>query len=583
MFKDISYKENFERLGFYKLPLLSEDAISQLKKLYSAEYENNINNVDMTVTHNTGKRDVAYAVHKKIESIVEGELNNNFQNFKIFASHFSVKNSHSNTSFQLHQDWCIVDEQKYKNYQIWIPLDFSYPENGGMCFIPESHLFFNNVRSGSMGITHIPIEEELYPYVSYLRLMQGEGVVFYNNTLHGSFINSTPYKRIAVIVNIVEAHASTLYYHLNTDNTIDTYKLNTELLFKHLPELEKGAIPLTEKIESGIENNFFDNKLINKNLLIEKIHQQNTAKNRALDYEHKLYHILKDSKLEAEINHLGFSVIPLLNERKVDEIQQFFNEIFGTDRSQYPSSYSSVSSANAAQRKQILAFLKQKINDELAVHFNDFRIGISLLYSRKPDNNFFLDWHSDPSIILNEALEPCYGIWCPLVDIDESSGGFLVVPGSHRLSNKINGSFQTWGWGFEKERRVLDNFGVGFRLRAGEALIFDTRMPHGSKPNFSDKHRDNFVIRVLPKNLTMINMHYKGGNEGYIFTQDEDYFIEDTVRRHNELPYTGNNIGDYYIFKQEDIDSNNIIQKLQIIELEKFEKINPNRIFFSHR
>jgi ectoine hydroxylase-related dioxygenase (phytanoyl-CoA dioxygenase family) len=582
MLKNTEAAKNMERLGFYKFNLCDRNILNQLKKLYSHEYEYNLCNIDMTVTHNQGEAEKAIRIHEKITSILDESIKQHFNKYKVIASHFAIKNANSNTSFQLHQDWSVVDETKYKNIQIWIPLDFSYPENGGMCFVAASHMFFNNIRSGSFGMPHIPIEEELHPYLSYLRLVPGECVVFYNKTFHGSFINSTPKKRIAVIVNIVEEQAQTQYYQLNEKNKIDVYRLDSSLLFNNLPELEKGLIPLEEKLFSNLENNYTDNSTIDSKVLISKIMDENTQKGRSSTYEHKLYHILKSEKLETEINELGFSIIPFIDIQKVKDFQSFFNEMFGVDRSQYQSSYSSVSELNPKKRSKIHQFTKNKIKEELDQYFQNYRLGITLFYSRRPDKNYFLDWHSDPSIVLNESVEPVYGIWCPLVDIDENSGGFLVVPGSHRISNKINGSFQTWGWGFEEERRMLDKYGVGLRMKAGEALIFDTRMVHASKPNLSDVERDNFVIRVLNNQLDMINMHYKGGAEGSLFIQNEEYFIDDTVQTHNTISEHGIEIGKYYVYKQlYNIDG--ITKMLENINLDSFIKTNPNRIFFSHR
>lgn len=582
MFIDKKCNENIEEVGFHKLELLDYSTIENLKKLFLDNFENKLHEVDMTVTHNKEERTEAIFIHSQIENIVRVHLDKHFTNYEIFASHFSVKKAHSETAFQLHQDWSVVDERKYKNYQIWIPLDISYPENGGMCFIPNSHRFFNNLRSGSLGMPHIPIEEELHPYLSYCRLIPREAVVFFNNTFHGSFINSTPEKRVAVIINIVEKQAPTCYFHKNEDNNIDVYSLDTLKLFTFLPQLEKGDIPLNEIIEKNLAIEKFDSNQIDKYTLIDKVIEYNTKKKRAKDYEHKIFHTLKNKALESEINHLGFSTIQLIGDQKVKQIQDFFNSIFGTDRSKYPSSYSSVSCVSASDRRKIHDYIQHTIQNELSEIFDDFKVGITLLYSRHPDNNYFLDWHSDPSIILNESTEPVYGFWCPLVDIDHTSGGFILVPGSHRLSNKLNGSYQTWDWMLSENRRILDKYGVGFNLKAGEAIIFDTRIVHGSKPNYSGIERDNFVIRVLHKNSELINVNYKGKNKGTLYTQDENYFIRDTVKNHNQIPETGKKIGDIYLYKQP-YETSAIEVKLSAVEVERFQKTNPNKIFFSHR
>ena len=235
--------------------------LNKLQTLYSHNFQQLNSKSDLTVTHNLENVLSPYQIHKAICDIVGIDLNKLLKSHHIFASHFAVKKAESEDSFHLHQDWSITDENNYQNFQIWIPLSTSYPENGGLCFIPESHNFFSNLRSGSISIPRIPITPEVYPYLSYCRLMKGEAVAFYPQTLHGSFINSSPEDRVGVILNIIEVNAPTYYFHQINDSIIEKHAFEASLLFEHLPVLEKGQLPFKQLISTDTINQKSNDKL----------------------------------------------------------------------------------------------------------------------------------------------------------------------------------------------------------------------------------------------------------------------------------------------------------------------------------
>jgi len=248
MFIDSSTTTTLKKLGFARLNGFSLATLDKLQTLYSNHFQQLNSKSDLTVTHNLNNVLSPIQIHEAICTIVNTDLTNLLQGHRIFASHFAVKKAGSEGSFQLHQDWSITDEKNYENFQIWIPLNTSYPENGGLCFIPESHNFFSNLRSGSLSIPRIPITPEVHSYLSFCRLMKGDAVAFYPQTLHGSFINSSPEDRVGVILNIIEVNAPTYYFHQINNSVIEKHEFDTILLFDHLPELEKGHRPFNKLI-----------------------------------------------------------------------------------------------------------------------------------------------------------------------------------------------------------------------------------------------------------------------------------------------------------------------------------------------
>jgi ectoine hydroxylase-related dioxygenase (phytanoyl-CoA dioxygenase family) len=553
MLKDPILYDALDKLGFCKLQLIDSCALTSLWAIYNEYYKDEKTlTSDMTVTHNNPYTiSKSLTVRKLIEEVVEPHVELHFKEFKIFASHFSIKKANSHTSFQLHQDWNVVDEAKYHNCQIWIPLEVSYPENGGMCFLPESHRFYQNHRSGSLGIPNVPIEPALHPFLSYTRLMPCEAAVFHNRTFHGSFINSTTVDRVAVIINIVSRQAPTKYFHYNAEEkSIHVYGLSSDDLFTNLPALERGECPFHFPPIENCPSGSLKNSLITAEDLITIAIRNKHLKGYPSDYEHRLLQILKNDDLEKQINHFGYGVIDLLDSADVLALKKLFNK-FMPDRTIFEGAFSSMGAVKCDKWKLIHDSIQTIVKEKLDTYFTNYKVPISLFYTRNADGKRPLDWHSDPSFLLNEHLEPIYGIWCPLTDITPESGGLRIVPGSHRMVPKLNLTHLNATWSLGKYENILNKYSVAPILSAGQALIYDTRMVHSSLPNHSGIDRDNIVMRVTHSGAAFFKVVIgKTFPEriGDVYILPDSAFFDENITQHNKKP-TQQKAGQYHEFE----------------------------------
>lgn len=123
-------------------------------------------------------------------------------------------------------------------------------------------------------------------------------------------------------------------------------------------------------------------------------------------------------------------------------------------------------------------------------------------------------FHQDWTYTDERVSRPVF-LWCPLVDTGPGNGGLEVVPGSHR-----------WSSGIRPSRTVPPTEAVAVRLRAlsravelraGEALVFDPAVLHGSGPNTGDEPRPAFTIAVVPAGSQLLHFHLsdEGALTGY--------------------------------------------------------------------
>jgi len=104
--------------------------------------------------------------------------------------------------------------------------------------------------------------------------------------------------------------------------------------------------------------------------------------------------------------------------------------------------------------------------------------------------------HQHPPLT-EEPFGRTYVCWCPMAHADAKSGTLMVVPGSHRLYNYVRLSDE--GEFFAAYRDELSNeHAVTVPVRAGEAVIFDNNLIHGSSANTTGTPRTAVIAAILP-------------------------------------------------------------------------------------
>ena len=129
--------------------------------------------------------------------------------------------------------------------------------------------------------------------------------------------------------------------------------------------------------------------------------------------------------------------------------------------------------------------------DDLWVTFDRANINVP----RRPDWPFggFIHWDIDTSVV--PMPRDVQGV-LSLVDATPEQGGFQCVPGFHR---RIDAWIATQP--ADRDPFRPDTTGMQVEripMRAGDLLIWDSRLPHGTAPNLSDRPRVAQYISMFP-------------------------------------------------------------------------------------
>jgi hypothetical protein len=274
LFKDKSLYELYCKDGYVVLSLFDDNKLSVLKELYQKN----------TIAHEKGLLpSLRYrssldkiAEYNDLAAIVDTHLKEHFENFDFVANHFITKTANNPDEFKLHQDWNVTDESKFIAAHIWCPLQETNEKNGGLFVVKGSHRFFNNYRSGSLGIPFITATEKVKQHITSFNLKQGEAIVYNQALFHGSHPNNTDTDRKVVLSCIKPKEAPMLIYHKEgVDDAgirIKAYNITPNMLLEQITELEKGVVPANASLYSDFIVTALQQKEINNYNFEECLH-----------------------------------------------------------------------------------------------------------------------------------------------------------------------------------------------------------------------------------------------------------------------------------------------------------------------
>jgi len=535
MFKEEIYQEAMNSQGFTICPLLDKQEVDALKDLYLKSFDDD-NISGMFATHNRNNATLSKFLSQEIVAITKKKLDKFFSNYHSFVAHFVVKSENAENEFSLHQDWNIVDEKDYKSYHIWIPLSFTSPHNGGMFVLPKSHLLFKNERSGSFGTPAVASKDLPNGMLKDLNIPTSHALVWNDATFHGSHSNLSDEKRISVVLVIHEKNAPTAYSNYDEEKgCLEKYPLSADDLLENLEILEKGAIPKAWKAFASSPYTQFKNSAINASVLEEKW-------KRLKDKTITNLPVLRDHDFQLQMETNGYAILPFLSEEEVEKAKIILDKESEYAKHLNAPRYTSLELENEHSKNSIHKELRHLFAPGLDRLFKNYKTPIFQFFIKMPKSDGEVGMHTDSSLLLNPALEPHYGLWIPLIDVDENNGGLKVVRGSHNwYAGFLTSSFN---WPFFPYLDDLKKNAKQLKLKAGQLVVFDNRMIHGSCFNNSNEPRIAVAGRITHEFSSYYSFLQE--REGFVsvFEEKEDIYLNDAFKGDRLSAAGGNKIGE---------------------------------------
>ncbi len=251
IFKDNRLNRQLEEDGFVKLPFIADTAaLLKLQQCYSGykEAHEKTQRGFHHTTHLTQDWTLVSAVNESLQTLLNPFIFDILQNVGVLGANFIVKGMGSDTTFQPHQDWTLVDEEQYFSVNMWVALEDINIENGALRFLKGSHHIIRNLR---MAPNFPPLFEKVESlteeHLTSVCLKAGEAVVFDCGVLHGSFANLSNCRRVSAIIGLYSKNAPFKFYYnteVGTPPMVEEYNiLPEEFLTFAVGDRPKGREP----------------------------------------------------------------------------------------------------------------------------------------------------------------------------------------------------------------------------------------------------------------------------------------------------------------------------------------------------
>jgi ectoine hydroxylase-related dioxygenase (phytanoyl-CoA dioxygenase family) len=229
--------------------------------------------------------------------------------------------------------------------------------------------------------------------------------------------------------------------------------------------------------------------------------------------------LFRDESLQRLFEEQGFVTVPLLSPDEVAAVRERFFDIYnrrdaGADSLGLKQGYHvSLDHPDRDYRRQAEALVREILAPRAAALLRGYRflLGAFLL---KPSGAGPLAVHRDWTMTA-DPLQTSLNCWCPLVDVDGRNGALALLPGSHAcLPDNVHGPGMAQYLQFDPQRLMRLSHIVP--LKAGEAVLFDYRMLHGSMPNTTLEARPAIGAGFVPETARpMLHVRDAADGRGY--------------------------------------------------------------------
>lgn len=212
-----------------------------------------------------------------------------------------------------------------------------------------------------------------------------------------------------------------------------------------------------------------------------------------------------DDDLEKEFDQKGYLVLDFLDTSEIEILSKKVEELKPADNFSgqqdtlinLQSFHCTFFDRNQEYKNQVFDLLNEVykgVLENVLNHYKTIQANIFL----KPPRTGEVSPHQNLTIV-DERQYTSVSLWCPLVDVDESNGALLIVPGSHRKFAKYRNTTILWPMlDFFRSEEGIKYF-ESINMKAGQLLILDDSIIHASPVNTTDHKRPVLHVMAGPQ------------------------------------------------------------------------------------
>jgi hypothetical protein len=229
---------------------------------------------------------------------------------------------------------------------------------------------------------------------------------------------------------------------------------------------------------------------------------------------------------ETEFLRAGYVVLDLLSEEDIHNLQRAFAEVEQWHQFDFVAS---VLIPNVELRRSIHQSVAPVFERSLLPVLDQYKIVLGNFAAKRASSALGkMPLHQDNTFV-EEGERTGITLWCPLVDVAEHNGWLGVVPGSHRLDNPYR---EPSPLPYPQYEGVIEATYLRYLpMRAGQALLMDNRLIHGSMPNLSEAMRPVAAGVAIPAESPLLCCHAEETTEEvHVYQVPDDFYLRHVMR-----------------------------------------------------
>lgn len=230
IFKDDTLQKQFNEQGYVIVPLLTSSDLLLLNDLFY-QFHNNIKENSFGASSFIQNKEQKLKIRDALYNIYAPHFEKLFGDYNYFGSSFLYKTPGKNSNVVPHQDWTIVDEEKYVAINIWTPLVDTNENNGTLYIVPKSQAQqLYSLRAPTLSFYFKNYFDAVIKCGMPTNARAGEAVILNQSLIHYSSPNNSDKIRLAVTSGIKSKGAPMLFHYKNEKNEIEQYEMPEDFL-----------------------------------------------------------------------------------------------------------------------------------------------------------------------------------------------------------------------------------------------------------------------------------------------------------------------------------------------------------------
>lgn len=231
--------------------------------------------------------------------------------------------------------------------------------------------------------------------------------------------------------------------------------------------------------------------------------------------------VFYNSNLQALFDTDGIVQVPFLTTEEVNTLRSLYGKTSQGISSQ--NFHSTMFIDNCDYRKAIDVGIRKIILPKAEAILNAYRMMFANFIVKEPSAATVVGIHQDWNFTFPELTS--VNIWIPLTDIDERTGLFHALKGSHLSFRNIRYTpFPDNAYASIAE--IILKHSTPFRIKAGEAVVYHGALVHFTDANVSLRQRLAIGAVFIPKNAPGIH-YYKRFEKSRVlevYKTDESFY-----------------------------------------------------------